>query len=450
MATNQPKRLYQVWKGSNRFLCGGRLIFGPEVLSLFLSTFLIAAPAAVFCSVLISKIMAQDKFPWIPVLAVAAIITISDLIFLFVTSGRDPGIVPRNTRPFESEEMFDLATTPSMEWIQGRTPHLRVPRTKEVVVNGIVVKVKYCDTCSLYRPPRASHCSVCNNCVKRFDHHCPWVGQCIGLRNYRFFFLFLSSSTFLCIYVFTFSLLNILMHKKDSKSWKDTMSEEVLSLILVIYCFVAFWFVGGLTVFHLYLICTNQTTYENFRNRYDKKENPHNRGILMNFKEVFFSTIPPSMNDFRSWVFEEHIDVGAFTPNRGSDFINSKDKIDMEMGSSSLTNVTSSPIPQILQKLDHNGINDNLNRDGNEDRELVPSFFPSDQELRESSQACATIPSDHELRDRDQGCSTTLVNHDPQEYLQEHTEANEAEVAREGSTLNETAPVNHDNHIRQA
>lgn len=170
----------------------------------------------------------------------------------------------------------------------------------------------------------------------------------------------------------------------------------------------------------------------------------------MNFKEVFFSTIPPSMNDFRSWVFEEHIDVGAFTPNRRSDFINSNDKIDVEMGSSSLPNVTSLPIPQILQNLDHNGINDNLNRDGNEDRELVPSFFPIDQELRESSQACATIPSNHELRDRDQGCSTTLVNHDPQEYLQEHTEANEAEVAGEGSTLNETTPVNHDNHILQA
>lgn len=108
-----------------------------------------------------------------------SLVDVQAFIFLFMTSGRDPGIIPRNSQPPESDEALD-ANTPSMEWVNNKTPNLKLPRVKDVIVNGHTVKVKFCDTCLLYRPPRASHCSICNNCVQKFDHHCPWVGQCIG------------------------------------------------------------------------------------------------------------------------------------------------------------------------------------------------------------------------------------------------------------------------------
>lgn len=98
------------------------------------------------------------------------------LVLLLFTSSRDPGIIPRNSHPPEEEFCYESSDA------GGRpTPSLQFPRTKEVLVNGIPVKVKYCETCMLYRPPRCSHCSICNNCVEKFDHHCPWVGQCIGM-----------------------------------------------------------------------------------------------------------------------------------------------------------------------------------------------------------------------------------------------------------------------------
>lgn len=296
-----PRMMYgftRYGKAANRFLLQGRFIFGPDVRSLVLTIFLIVAPVTVFCIYVARKLMNDFSHNLgISIMVVPVVFTVYVLFLLLLTSGRDPGIIPRNLHPPEPEGYDGTADS------TGKTPQMRLPRVKEVEVNGIPVKIKYCDTCMLYRPPRCSHCSICNNCVERFDHHCPWVGQCIGLRNYRFFFMFVSSTTLLCIYVFSFCWIYIwkIMDSESTSLWK-AMIKTPASIVLILYTFISVWFVGGLTAFHLYLISTNQTTYENFRYRYDRRANPYNKGVMQNFKEIFSSSIPPSKNNFRAKV----------------------------------------------------------------------------------------------------------------------------------------------------
>ncbi|XP_027368072.1 probable protein S-acyltransferase 7 isoform X1 [Abrus precatorius] len=290
-------RTYRTWKGNNEFFLQGRLIFGPDGKSIFLTIFLIVAPVAAFTAFVAVNLL--DDFPYhsgYSILIVVIVHTMFVLITLLLTSGRDPGIVPRNAYPpmlDESDGSFHINNE--------QNPRQHLPRAKEIIVNGVSVKIKYCDTCMLYRPPRCSHCSVCDNCVERFDHHCPWVGQCIGLRNYRFYYMFVFSATLLCFYIHGFCWVYIakIMDSHEVSIWK-AMIKTPASIALIIYSFISVWFVGGLTVFHTYLISTNQSTYENFRYRYDEQVNPYDKGIVKNFKEIFCSAIPPSKNNFRS------------------------------------------------------------------------------------------------------------------------------------------------------
>ena len=103
------------------------------------------------------------------------------LLFLALTNGTDPGTVTSSAASADVEE----SSTPGPDTAGA---HQKVVQAAD----GTTITYRWCHTCLLWRPPRASHCSDCNRCFERFDHHCPWVGNCVARRNHRFFAFFVS------------------------------------------------------------------------------------------------------------------------------------------------------------------------------------------------------------------------------------------------------------------
>ena len=68
--------------------------------------------------------------------------------------------------------------------------------------------VLLCADCEVVRTDRSRHCSICNRCVERFDHHCPWINNCVGQGNHGVFMSFLVSMLSLLIVTFISLIVN--------------------------------------------------------------------------------------------------------------------------------------------------------------------------------------------------------------------------------------------------
>ncbi|KAG9015877.1 hypothetical protein FRB90_004337 [Tulasnella sp. 427] len=117
---------------------------------------------------------------------------------------------------------------------------------------------RYCQREGFVKPIRAHHCRVCATCVLNFDHHCPWVGHCVGARNRKFFMNFVYWGFVYCAWIcITLIILNAQAGSADKGA--DALELVVISLTGLFALFTL-----GLSVTHTYLILLNLTTVEDY------------------------------------------------------------------------------------------------------------------------------------------------------------------------------------------
>ncbi|XP_060530846.1 uncharacterized protein LOC132704691 [Cylas formicarius] len=190
-----------------------------------------------------------------------------------VANRKNPGYIPMNSEAYHR--------------VIKQIPYFDKWKKRNVMLNRL------CHTCRTLRPMRAKHCRVCNRCVSYFDHHCPFIYNCVGLKNRTWFFIFVMSVAINCSFTIYFATYCVAI--------------EGFGVLYVLGLLEAFVFSGLgwiLTCTSVLHACMNLTTnemvnykrYPYLRDKRGRYFNPFSRGPIINLIEFFFCT-PDDFDD---------------------------------------------------------------------------------------------------------------------------------------------------------
>ena len=261
---DNPKKIY----GKIIFWCNKFGITGRKFYHVFFAFILISIP---FIGLLVILIKIRENIPIHYQLVISSFFYIIEIVNMILGCCTDPGILPR-----QGQDFYYTTNRP----------------LNRKVINGQFIILTYCYSCSFYRPPRTSHCSVCDNCVERFDHHCIWLGTCIGKRNYRYFYCLIASLFISGIFQIICSVYYVAFESIKFRKKEDNSLLLIIGLSSVAFYNILFlvFFLGKLFLIHTYLVLKNITFYEHVKKKLNIYPlNPFKKYLFDVFKRFIFS-----------------------------------------------------------------------------------------------------------------------------------------------------------------
>ncbi|XP_014677485.1 PREDICTED: palmitoyltransferase ZDHHC17-like [Priapulus caudatus] len=173
----------------------------------------------------------------------------------------------------------------------------------ELAEQGTLDATTLCPTCIVRRPLRSKHCSICNRCIAKYDHHCPWVKNCIGVHNHTQFFAFLAAMAVL-LFLFQYVIYIYWSHECVDVTVEEGIWTKVKYLMscqawaAMYFCLAAVFAIPivFLLLLQLYQVVfvamtTNEklktSKYEYFKGTDGKFRNPFNHGPCRNLINFF-------------------------------------------------------------------------------------------------------------------------------------------------------------------
>lgn len=143
---------------------------------------------------------------------------------------------------------------------------------------------RVCDKCRVFKPDRCHHCKSCGTCVLRMDHHCPYISNCVGFNNHKFFLQLLFYALVCLLYVLVDMFHRFLHVFRPMLDWEYFFKMDLpvgfaYVLAIVVFCGLLAFF-----SFHVYLLTSCVTTIEQMEKRQSQQPDRKHRWKMVHLK----------------------------------------------------------------------------------------------------------------------------------------------------------------------